>query len=291
MATMDHHTLAFTFGLLGNIISFMVFLAPLPTFYRIYKKKSTEGFQSVPYLVALLSSVVWCYYASLKTNAVLLITINSFGCVIEIIYTLIFIIYATKEARNLTVKLFLAMNVGLFCSILVMTNFFFKGSLRVQVLGWICVFISVTVFAAPLSIVAQVIRTKSVDFMPFNLSFFLTLSAIMWFAYGLFLKDICIALPNVVGFALGLTQMLLYAIYRRNGKKGIVVDDAIKVDVKLPEHVKEVVLLSTLGSTTSCEVQEVLYPVDVIINVNHDHFNQKEEKQDDKSKTEEHNNM
>ncbi|KAJ7957509.1 Bidirectional sugar transporter SWEET [Quillaja saponaria] len=281
MAIMDHHSLAFTFGVLGNIISFLVFLAPLPTFYRIYKKKSTQGFQSLPYLVALFSSVLWLYYAMLKSNATLLITINSFGMVIESIYIIIYIINASKEARKLTIKLFLVMNVGLFCSILLVTHFAFKGSLRVQVLGWICVFISVSVFAAPLSIVALVIRTKSIEFMPFNLSFFLTLSAIMWFAYGLFLKDICIALPNVLGFALGLVQMVLYGIYRRNGKEVIVVDDdpVSKEDLKVPEHVKDMVILSTLRA--SCE----LYPVDVIVNVIDDlnHQKEKEAEEHDKS--------
>ncbi|ESW11093.1 hypothetical protein PHAVU_008G001100 [Phaseolus vulgaris] len=245
-----HHTLAFTFGMLGNVISFLVFLAPVPTFYRIYKKKSTESFQSLPYLVALFSSMLWLYYAWLKKDAVLLITINLFGCVIEIIYIILYIIYATRDARNLTIKLFSAMNLGSFALILVVTNFIVHGPLRVQVLGWICVSVSVSVFAAPLSIVAQVVRTKSVEFMPFNLSFTLTLSAIMWFGYGLFLKDICIALPNVLGFVLGLLQMLLYTIYRKGNKKGNTME-------KNPqEPLKNIVVASPMGTGEVFPVEE-----------------------------------
>ncbi|XP_019418138.1 PREDICTED: bidirectional sugar transporter N3-like isoform X1 [Lupinus angustifolius] len=176
---------AFTFGILGNIISFMVFLAPLSTFYRIYKKKSTEDFQCLPYLVALFSSMLWLYYALIKKDVILLVTINSFGFFIEIFYIAMFITYATNKARKLTIKIFLAMNVGCFALILLVTHFAIHGSLRVQVLGWICVSIAVSVFAAPLSVMAQVIRTKSVEYMPFNLSFTLTISAITWFGYGL----------------------------------------------------------------------------------------------------------
>lgn len=45
-------------------------------------------------------------------------------------------------------------------------------------------------FEAESNVQRVVIRTKSVEFMPFYLSFFLTLSAIAWFGYGLFTKDI-----------------------------------------------------------------------------------------------------
>ncbi|TYJ43641.1 hypothetical protein E1A91_A03G166600v1 [Gossypium mustelinum] len=246
----DHHSLAVAFGVLGNIISVLVYLAPLPTFYRIYKKKSTESFQSLPYQVALFSSMLWLYYALMKKGAFLLITINSFGCVVETIYIAIYIAYATKNSRVSAIKLFVAMNVALFSFIIILTHFLVKGSIRVQVLGWICVAISVSVFAAPLNIVARVIRTKSVEFMPFNLSFFLTLSAVMWFAYGLFMKDLCVALPNVIGFVLGMLQMLLYAIYRNSEK--------VIEEKKIPEQMKGVVVLSTLGPSE-------VYPVGVDI--------------------------
>ncbi|GKV17382.1 hypothetical protein SLEP1_g27897 [Rubroshorea leprosula] len=95
-----HSPWLFVFGLLGNISSFVVFLAPISTFYRIWKKKSTEGFHSVPYLTGLFSAMLWIYYALLKANAFLLITINAFHCVIETIYIALYITYAPRKVRT-----------------------------------------------------------------------------------------------------------------------------------------------------------------------------------------------
>ncbi|CAL5189537.1 unnamed protein product [Lathyrus oleraceus] len=238
---MDFHSqLALAFGILGNVISFMVYLAPTPTFYRIWKVKSTQGFQSLPYLVALFSSMLWLYYGLLKTNATFLITINAFGCVVELIYIIIYTIYATKNARILTLKIFIVMNVVSSVLIVVTIQFALHDSLRVTVLGWVCTAFAICVFAAPLTIVAKVIKSKSVEFMPFNLSLFLTISAVVWFSYGLFLKDICIAIPNVLGFILGLFQMILYAIYKNKAT-------APKEEYELEQAMTNVVILSPMG--------------------------------------------
>ncbi|ERN16916.1 hypothetical protein AMTR_s00057p00173320 [Amborella trichopoda] len=102
-----HHPLTFAFGLLGNIIGIMVYLAPLPTFYRVYKKKSTEGFKSLPYVVALFSAMLWLYYSLLKIDAYLLITINSVGCVIELMYIAMFLAYAPKKAKVVLATFFI----------------------------------------------------------------------------------------------------------------------------------------------------------------------------------------
>ncbi|KAI3825728.1 hypothetical protein L1987_07321 [Smallanthus sonchifolius] len=235
------HPLTFTFGILGNIISLMVYLAPAPTFYRIIKNKSTQGFQSIPYVAALFSSMIWIYYATLKTDATLLVTINAFGCVIETLYITIYIAYAPKNIKIQTTKLVVTLNIVGFWVIALSTHYLAEGPTRATILGWICLVISVSVFAAPLSIMKRVIRTKSVEFMPFGLSFFLALSAVMWFFYGLLQKDIYVALPNIIGFVLGVVQMVLYFVYKNYNKK------KINLEQKLPTTI------STMDTYPVCD--------------------------------------
>ncbi|KAI4963537.1 hypothetical protein ZWY2020_015272 [Hordeum vulgare] len=252
------HPWAFAFGLLGNVISFMTYLAPLPTFYRIYRSKSTQGFQSVPYVVALFSAMLWIYYALLKSDECLLITINSAGCVIETIYIIVYLTYAPKQAKLFTAKILLLLNVGVFGLILLLTLLLSEGEKRVVMLGWVCVGFSVSVFVAPLSVIRLVVRTRSVEFMPFSLSLSLTVSAVVWFLYGLLIKDKYVALPNILGFTFGVIQMGLYAFYRNAtptpASKQVDGDDAVKV----PEHVVDI---AKLGPAAAVELN-THYPVE-----------------------------
>ncbi|KAL8230494.1 hypothetical protein R6Q57_000272 [Mikania cordata] len=230
IGNLAHLTLAF--GLLGNVVSFMVFLAPIPTFYKVYKKKSTEGFQSAPYVVGLFSAMLWIYYAFLKTNVMLLITINSVGCFIETLYICFFLFYAPKKARMESLKLIILLIVVGFGLIVVLTQFLASGVTRGVIVGWICLVFSLCVFVAPLGVVRQVIKTKSVEYMPILLSVALTLSAVMWFFYGLLLGDFNIAIPNVLGFTFGVIQMILYFMYKNKKPINIATEKMTEFEAK-----------------------------------------------------------
>ncbi|KAH0469552.1 hypothetical protein IEQ34_001110 [Dendrobium chrysotoxum] len=103
--------------------------------------------------------------------------------------------------------------------IILITLLLFRGCSRLKVPDWICVAFTVSIFFAPLSIM-------SVEFMPFNLSLFLTLSGFSWLFYGLLSNDIYVMvttlsafevynkLPNILSVSFGFVQLLLYIIYR-----------------------------------------------------------------------------
>ncbi|KAJ1255086.1 hypothetical protein BS78_07G204900 [Paspalum vaginatum] len=202
-------------GVAGNIISFLVFLAPVTTFLQVYRKKSTGGFSSVPYVVALFSSVLWIFYALVKTNSRPLLTINAFGCGVEAAYIVFYLVYAPRKARLRTLAYFLLLDVAAFALIVALTLFAVHPPHRVKFLGSVCLAFSMAVFVAPLSIIVKVVKTKSVEFMPISLSACLTLSAVAWFCYGLFTKDPFVMYPNVGGFFFSCVQMGLYFWYRK----------------------------------------------------------------------------
>uniref|UniRef100_A0ACD6ALV4 Uncharacterized protein n=1 Tax=Avena sativa TaxID=4498 RepID=A0ACD6ALV4_AVESA len=220
MFDMAHPAVALS-GIAGNIISFLVFLAPLATFIQVYKKKTTGGFSSVPYVVALFSCVLWIFYAHVKTNSTFLLTINSFGCGVEAIYIAAYLIYAPRRARLRTLAYFFLLDVAAFGLVAVVTVYAIAPAHREKFLGGVCLAFSMAVFVAPLSIIFKVIKTKSVEYMPVGLSCCLVLSAVAWFCYGFFTHDPFVMYPNVGGFFFSCAQMGLYFRYRNHPSNAV----------------------------------------------------------------------
>ncbi|KAF7847325.1 hypothetical protein BT93_L3084 [Corymbia citriodora subsp. variegata] len=109
--------------------------------------------------------------------------------------------------------------VGIFAIIVFGSLQIVDPDLRRDLVGIISGLSLISMLASPLLIINLVIRTKSVEFMPFYLSLSMFLMSAAFFLYGIFNDDIFIYVPNGIGTILGITQLVLYFYYKRAGSE------------------------------------------------------------------------
>ncbi|XP_004306341.1 PREDICTED: bidirectional sugar transporter SWEET6b-like [Fragaria vesca subsp. vesca] len=222
------NAIRFVVGIIGNVISTFLFLSPIPTFIKICKKKDVESFDPKIYIVTVLNCLFWCYYGMpfVNPNSILVVTINGAGLVIELIYIGIFFFYAPKNGR-VKVILLLVGEIVLFAVILVITmltisehKMAMNRPYRAVVIGIICDVFNVIMYSSPLFIVRDVIRTKSVKYMPFHILLANFMNGCCWTAYALIGKiDYFILISNGLGAFFGLVQLIVYGKYRKTTPK------------------------------------------------------------------------
>ncbi|KAF5809429.1 putative SWEET sugar transporter, sugar transporter SWEET1 [Helianthus annuus] len=210
------------FGVFGDATGLFLFLAPTITFRRILKNKSTEEFSGIPYPMTLLNCLLSAWYGLpfISENNTLVTVINGTGAAIEAVYVLIFLIYAPKKEKAKVFGLAIFV-LAAFSTVAVVSVAALHGKTRRYFCGFAAAVFSVIMYGSPLSIMRTVIRTKSVEFMPFFLSLFVFLCGTSWFIFGLLGNDPFVYVCNGFGSVLGALQLILYAIYRNNkGEKG-----------------------------------------------------------------------
>ncbi|XP_073006554.1 bidirectional sugar transporter SWEET6b-like [Typha latifolia] len=230
-------------GIIGNVISFGLFLSPVPTFAKICKRKAVEDFSPIPYLATLMNCMLWVFYGIpvVHPHSILVATINGIGLAFEAIYISIFVVYSPNRLRVIMVivgfvraqlKLLgilageLLFMAAVIVGVLVGTHTHEKRSL---IVGVLCVIFGTCMYASPLSVMRMVIQTKSVKYMPFFLSLVSFLNGVCWTAYALIRFDIFVTIPNGLGALLGAAQLALYFWYYRSTPK-----DEIKPEIQLP---------------------------------------------------------
>ncbi|KAL0454782.1 UNVERIFIED_CONTAM: Bidirectional sugar transporter SWEET17 [Sesamum latifolium] len=181
--------LLFFVGVIGNIISVLMFLSPVKTFVRVVKSGSTEEFESLPYICTLLNSSLWTYYGIIKPGSYLVSTVNGFGVVVETIYIALFLFFAPPRKKSRTAILLGVVDIGFFAAAVSVTYLLLHGDMRINAIGFLSSGLNIIMYASPLAAVKTVVTTKSVEYMPFLLSFFLFLNGGVWTFYAVLAKD------------------------------------------------------------------------------------------------------
>nr|QBZ28512.1 bidirectional sugar transporter SWEET17 [Dianthus spiculifolius] len=203
---------SFYIGVVGNVISCLMFLSPVSTFVRIVKNKSTGNFESIPYICTLLNALLWTYYGIIKPE-LLVSTINGFGVLVEIVFVALFLVYSPRRMKVKTGILVGFLDIAFFAAAIVVPKLALQGRQQIDALGFICAGLNVVMYGSPLAAMKTVVTTKSVEYMPFLLSFFMFLNGGIWTLYAFLRQDMYLLVPNGIGCVLGAAQLILYAIY------------------------------------------------------------------------------
>ncbi|WVZ11333.1 hypothetical protein V8G54_015863 [Vigna mungo] len=212
----------------------------IPTFISIFKAKSVQNFRPDPYIATILNCGVWAFYGLpfVTKDNTLVITINGFGFFLEIFYALVFFIYSTWSKRRKIMLIFLGEIIFLALLVFLVMTFVHTPNKRKVIVGPICIFFNILMYFSPLTVMVlwfgyhlflvsfenqknneneqtRVIRTKSVKYMPFLLSFANFANGIVWTTYALLKWDPFIVIPNSLGTLSGLVQLILYIVYYR----------------------------------------------------------------------------
>ncbi|KAM0851893.1 hypothetical protein ACQ4PT_052111 [Festuca glaucescens] len=203
------------FGVIGNVISVGLFLSPVPTFLKIIKTKSVEKLRPDPYLATLLNCMLWTFYAVpfVRPNTMLVLSVNGAGLLIQAIYVGVFLVLAPSKDRRGTLLVLgaeAAFMAALVLSVLLGAR---THDVRSMIVGIFCLVASTPMYASPLTVMRRVVKTKSVEDMPFFLSILGLLNGTCWTAYALVKLDLNIAIPNGLGVLFSLAQLIIYSCY------------------------------------------------------------------------------
>ncbi|XP_059287589.1 bidirectional sugar transporter SWEET4-like isoform X1 [Lycium ferocissimum] len=211
----------FAIGVIGNITSLILFLSPLPTFIRIWKKKSVEQFSPVPYLATFINCGLWVLYGIplVHPHSILILTIDGTGLAIEVVYLALFLLYSERKERMKFFLIIVGEIIFLASLAVLVLTLVQTHKKRSTIVGSICMAGNILMYASPLVVTKLVMRSKSVEFMPFVLSLFSFLNAVSWTTYALIRLDAFILASNSMGIGLGLAQLLLYAWYYKSTER------------------------------------------------------------------------
>ena len=203
--------------LLGSLLAQVMFLSPLP---KIQALRKTQGIESgigelnpLPYPFAAANCAAWLMYGAISGNYWVYVP-NGTGFLISLYYTgAVYGLDARwreRMERLMGVLVVLLLFVGMIVSCVLRDS---SENVKLTVTGSVCNAILVVYYSAPLSTVAEVVRTRDSKSFYFPLTFMNGVNGLCWFGYGLALGDWFIAAPNLFGSVLSAVQMVLIFMY------------------------------------------------------------------------------
>jgi solute carrier family 50 protein (sugar transporter) len=197
-------------GGLGNAFAIIFFIMPVTLIIEVVRTKSTHKVPYFLFVFTILNCEFWTIYGA-KKDAWPLIVCNVIGIVTNHIYLTIFFKYLNVELMR---KIFFI--VLLYSSFAVSFALLFFLVPDPEIYGVIAMLMNICMFVSPLQNLNKVITLQDNTYIPLPISVTLIFNCTVWTLYGFFKdKDLYVMIPNMLGLALAILQVVLWVIYRK----------------------------------------------------------------------------
>ncbi|KAJ7307344.1 hypothetical protein JRQ81_009355 [Phrynocephalus forsythii] len=199
--------LVFTLGMFGTGLSDL---------RQMSVSRSVENIQFLPFLTTDVNNLSWLSYGFLKGDWTLII-VNAIGAALQSLYIVAYFCFSTEKGAVL-LKTFVLLTVLLlgYCYFHLLVP---DIPTRLNRLGLFCSLFTITMYLSPLADLAKIVKSRSTHCLSFPLTVTTFLASSCWTLYGLFLKDLYIAIPNIPGIATSLARFWLFWCFPTDRQK------------------------------------------------------------------------
>jgi len=207
----------------GVVIANAMFATPMRAVLQARKQGTLSDLNPVPWAAIVCNCAAWIGYSYFKKDWFVYLA-NQPGLVMGLFYSLTALGLArTQRTKDSIVLIFTGISVLLPACAAALNLAIYQADdeneEKAVVWGFLCNFILVVYYSAPLSTLLTVVRTKSATTLHFPSCLMNLVNGTCWVAYGFAIKDYFILSPNAAGVVLSVVQIALIAIYRETDEQ------------------------------------------------------------------------
>ena len=201
------------FGWAGTIIATYFYLAPVVPFMQVLTNKlNYKDSPGVLLIMSFMNCILWADYGLVK-NDFMVYFANGIGGTITLVWITIYLIFLGKKNLLLAV----GYNCGLIAVIVLIMIIFFI--IDYNITGYCAMIFNVLMYAAPGEKIYRVITTKDYKLIPIFSTMGGFACSLCWLMYGIYQKDWKLYVPNALGLAFAILQIVIYLIYYLKSKE------------------------------------------------------------------------
>lgn len=197
----DGHRLKLHLALLAPMVTMCAYVSPFPVVVDAIRQMNVQNLPTQVFYLQAICNVLSISYGIQIMNTAVLAT-NMIGLFCQVIFLCGDHLVRASNSHwfGFSLKATLLMNTGLYIS---------TKLAPLNILGHSIILFNLLMFASPLTKFPRILRSRNASTLPFAMTFLQLCNNAIWTLYALFIQDIVVLLPSILGYLLSGIQVLV----------------------------------------------------------------------------------